>query len=82
MVKLRRALDECRSLASVALLSMALLPATGCGKPAPPPQGSPQSAAAPTVDLGTESGPGQPAAGSSDSTPGGSAPQAEQGEKK
>ena len=81
MVNLRRALyDGCFVLA--ALLSVALLPAAGCGKPAPPPQGSPQSADAPTVDLGTESAPGQPAAGSNDSSSGAVSPQAEQGDKK
>lgn len=76
MVNLRRALYN------ACLVSAALLPATGCGKPAPPPQGSPQSADAPTVDLGTESGPGQPAASSNDSSSGAASPQAEQGDKK
>ena len=81
MVNLRRAVyNSCLAIAT--LISVALLPAAGCGKPAPPPQGSPQSADAPTVDLGTESGPGQPAAGSNDSSPGAASPQAEQGDKK
>ena len=82
MVNSPRALYHCRGLAWTALLTLALLPASGCGKPAPPPQGSPQSAAAPTVDLGTESPPAQPEASSNDSTPGDASPQAEQGEKK
>ena len=81
MVKLRRALYNA-SLMMAAPMAVALLPAAGCGKPAPPPQGSAQSADAPTVDLGTESGPGQPAAGSNDSSSGAASPQAEQGDKK
>jgi hypothetical protein len=80
MVNFRRPIySSC--LATATLMSVALL-ATGCGKPAPPPQGSPQSADAPTVDLGTESGPEQPAAGSNDSSSGATSPQAEQGDKK
>jgi hypothetical protein len=81
MVNLRRALES-SCLAIATLMSVALLAAAGCGKPAPPPQGSPQSADAPTVDLGTESGPEQPAAGSNDSSSGAQSPQAEQGDKK
>jgi hypothetical protein len=81
MVNLRRALYTA-CLVMAPLVAVALLPAAGCGKPDAPPQGSPQSADAPTVDLGTESGPGKPAAGSNDSSSGAASPQAEQGDKK
>ena len=57
-------------LAMRLLLSAALLPAAGCGKPRASPPGAPQDADAPTVDLGTESGPRTPAAGSNASTSG------------
>lgn len=71
-----------RAISKVLLLTVIFLPATGCGKPAPPPEGAPQSTTTPTVDLGTESGPQEPAAGPSDSTPGAGTPAAEQGESK
>ena len=65
------------------LLPLAALSlAAGCGKPAPPPEGASQSATTPTVDLGTESGPQEPGAGSTDSTSGSGSPQAEEGEPK
>jgi hypothetical protein len=76
MVNLRRAFYNAFLLLAVSLS------AAGCGKPAPPPEGASQDATAPTVDLGTESGPKEPAAGSPDSTEGGGSPPAEQGEKK
>jgi len=71
-----------KAVSKVLLLTAIFLPAAGCGKPAPPPAGAPQSATTPTVDLGTESGPQDSAAGSSDSTPAGGTPAAEQGEPK
>lgn len=39
------------------VLSMAMLAAVGCGKPAPPPEGASQTTTAPSVDLGPETGP-------------------------
>jgi hypothetical protein len=71
-----------RAFYNALLLGAALLPMTGCGKPAPPPEGASQNATAPTVDLGTESGPKDPAAGSTDSTSESGSPQAEQGDQK
>jgi hypothetical protein len=76
MVNLRRAFYN------ALLLSVPLLPAAGCGKPAPPPAGSAQSATTPTVDLGTESNPKEAGAGSTDSSSGSGSPQGEQGEQK
>jgi hypothetical protein len=76
MVTLRRAIY------TASLLTAASLTAAGCGKPAPPPEGAPQGATAPTVDMGTESGPQDTKAGSTDSPPDAGAPPAEQGETK
>ena len=52
-----------RGFYTTLLLCVALLPAIGCGKPAPPPPGAPKDANAPTIDLGTESNAGTPAGG-------------------
>jgi hypothetical protein len=71
-----------RAFYNALLLLAAVLPTAGCGKPAPPPSGASQNATAPTVDLGTESGPKDPAAASTDSTSGGGTPSAEQGDQK
>lgn len=65
----------------VCLLAV-LLPAIGCGQPAPPPPGAPPDAAAPAIDLGTPSGAEDTGAGTTNSTPESGTPAAEQGEKK
>jgi hypothetical protein len=65
---------------SVVLITPLVL-AAGCGKPAPPPPGAPEGATAPTVDLGTPSGPQDSTAGPADSTPGSGSPATEQGDK-
>jgi hypothetical protein len=64
------------------LLGAALLAAAGCGKPGGPPPGATEGVSAPTVDLGSESGPKDPAAGPSSSTPDGGSPQGDPGDKK
>lgn len=71
-----------RAFYNVVLAAVALLLAAGCGKPGGPPPGAPQDATAPTIDQGSESGPKDPAAGSSTSTPGADAPASGQGETK
>ena len=71
-----------RSYFTWLIVCVALLAVAGCGKPAPPPPGAPEDAAAPSVDLGTPSGPQDSAAGAKDSTSGNGAPAADQGEKK
>ncbi len=64
------------------LLSAALLPAVGCGEAAGPPPGAPQDATTPTIEQGTEAGPMDPAAGTTDSTPAAGSPSDEQGKGK
>lgn len=76
MAKLRR------GTYNAVLLAAALLPAAGCGETAGPPPGAPQEATAPTIEQGTESGPTDPAAGTTDSTPAAGSPSDEQGEGK
>jgi hypothetical protein len=51
------------------MLSMAMLAAVGCGKPAPPPEGALQNTTAPSVDLGPETGPKESGADSPNSAP-------------
>lgn len=63
------------------LFSAALLVAVGCGQ-SPPPPGAPQSISPASIELGSESGLKDPAAGSTDSTPGNGSPRSEQGETK
>ena len=62
-----------RAFYNPAWLVAGVLLATGCGKPAPPPQGASDNATAPTVDLGSESSAPNP----SDASPAGA-----QGEQK
>lgn len=64
------------------LLAGALLTGAGCGKPAAPPPGAPQSATAPNIDQGTESGSQEAAASSTNSTSEAGTPKGDQGESK
>ncbi len=67
---------------AVLLLAVVLSAASGCGKPTAPPPGAPKDASPPAVESGSETGPKEAPASSSDSTPGAGAPQDGQGEQK
>jgi hypothetical protein len=75
MVKLRQVFYN------AVLLSSALV-AAGCGEPAAPPPGAPQETSAPTVDLGSDAGNKDSAAGKPDSSPPAGSPSQEKGEPK
>jgi hypothetical protein len=64
------------------LLAVVLLGASGCGKPAAPPPGAPKETNPPAIELGSESGPKETPASSTDSAPGTGSPQSGQGEQK
>jgi len=66
---------------SVLVLAL-FVPVVGCGKPAPPPAGSPQDATSPTVDLGTESGAQEPGASSPEKTTDNGSPAGQEGDQK
>ena len=67
---------------NASLLLASALSGAGCGQPGGPPPGAPQDTAAPTIELGSESGSKDPAAGSTDSTPAAGSPSGEKGEQK